>query len=116
MDVSCDNEEPRLIKFDSQLTDEEINHYKSLIIQYRDIFIWSYKDLKKISREVALHKIPLLPNSSLVRQKERQMNLTLQLIVKVKLEKLLQVGFIKPIEITDWISPMVLVKKKNGKL
>ncbi len=30
--------------------------------------------------------------------------------------KLLEVGFIKPIEITYWVSPMVLVKKKNGKL
>ena len=44
------------------------------------------------------------------------MNPRLQLLVKAKLERLLQAGFIKPIEITDWISPMVLVKKKNGKL
>ena len=29
---------------------------------------------------------------------------------------MLNVGFIKPIEITEWMSPMVLVKKKNGKL
>ena len=32
------------------------------------------------------------------------------------LERLLKVGFIKPVDITDWISLMVLVKKKNGKL
>ena len=29
---------------------------------------------------------------------------------------MLQAGFIKPVEITDWVSPMVIVKKKNGKL
>ena len=29
---------------------------------------------------------------------------------------MLKVGFIKPVAITDWVSPMVLVKKKNGKL
>ena len=44
------------------------------------------------------------------------MNPQLQLVVKAELEKLLQAGFIKPVEITDWVSPMVLVKKKNGKL
>jgi hypothetical protein len=44
------------------------------------------------------------------------MNLRLQLVVKAELEKLLEVGFIKPVEITDWVSPMILVKKKNGKL
>ena len=29
---------------------------------------------------------------------------------------MLKAGFIKPVAITDWVSPMVLVKKKNGKL
>ena len=32
------------------------------------------------------------------------------------MERLLRAGFIKPVEITDWVSPMVLIKKKNGKL
>jgi len=44
------------------------------------------------------------------------MNPQLQLLVKAELERLLKVGFIKPFDITDWISLMVLVKKKNGKL
>ena len=43
------------------------------------------------------------------------MNPQLQLVVKAELEKLLQAGFIKPVEITDWVSPMVIVKKKNRK-
>ena len=29
---------------------------------------------------------------------------------------MLKAGFIKSVEITDWVSPMVLVKNKNGKL
>jgi len=42
-------------------------------------------------------------NATLVWQKERWiMNPQLQLIVKAKFEKLLQAGFIKPIEITNW--------------
>ena len=44
------------------------------------------------------------------------MNPRLQLLVKAELERLLNATFIKPVEITDWISPMVLVKNKNGKL
>ena len=32
------------------------------------------------------------------------------------MERLLQAGFIKPVEIMDWVLPMVIVKKKNGKL
>ena len=49
-------------------------------------------------------------------QKERRMNPQLQLLVKAELERLLQAGFIERVEITDWVSPMVIVKKKNGKL
>lgn len=44
------------------------------------------------------------------------MNPQLQLLVKGELKRLLKAGFIKTVEITDWVSPMELVKKKNGKL
>ena len=40
----------------------------------------------------------------------------MQLLLKAKFEHLLQTGFIKPVEILDWVSPMVLVKKKNDKM
>ena len=42
-----------------------------------------------------------------------KMNCQLQSLVKVELERLLKAHFIKYIEITDWISSMVLVRKKN---
>lgn len=36
--------------------------------------------------------------------------------MKVELGKLLKVGFILPIENTEWVSPITLAPKKNGKL
>lgn len=44
------------------------------------------------------------------------MNPQLQLLVRVELERLLNAMFIKLVEITDWVSLMVLVKEKNRKL
>jgi len=38
----------------------------------------------------------------------------MQLVVKAELERLLQVGFIRPIELTNWLSHIMLVKKKGG--
>lgn len=116
IDVSFEGEEPRMIKIGSQLTREELEPYRALVMEYRDVFAWSYKDLKGIPPEVVQHNIPLIPGAIPIRQKERRMNPQLQLLVKAELEKLLQAGFIRPVEITDWVSPMVLVKKKNGKL
>ena len=37
-------------------------------------------------------------------------------MIKAELERLLNAGFIKSVEITDWVSLMVLVRKKNEKL
>eukprot|EP00253_Pinus_taeda_P011850 PITA_11850 len=43
------------------------------------------------------------------------MNPALKDIVKEELQKLLDAGFIYPISNSEWVSPLVLVPKKNGK-
>eukprot|EP00253_Pinus_taeda_P018420 PITA_18420 len=43
------------------------------------------------------------------------MNLALKDIVKEELQKLLDAGFIYPISDSKWVSPLVLVPKKNRK-
>ena len=43
------------------------------------------------------------------------MNPILKEIVKEELQKLLQVGFIYTISDRQWVSPLVVVPKKNGK-
>lgn len=99
--VEFEGEEPRQMKMGSQLEDEEIKAYCELVREYREVFAWSYKELKGIPLEIVEHRIPLMIGAVPIRQKERRMNPQLQLIVKEELEKLLQAGFIKPVEITD---------------
>jgi hypothetical protein len=43
------------------------------------------------------------------------MNPTLKCIVKGELKKLLYVDFIYPISDSQWVSPLVVVPKNNGK-
>jgi hypothetical protein len=43
------------------------------------------------------------------------MNLALKDIVKEELEKFLTANFIYPIYDSQWVSPLVMVPKKNGK-
>jgi hypothetical protein len=43
------------------------------------------------------------------------MNPNLKEIVKEELQKLLNVRFIYPISDSEWVSPLVIVPKKNGK-
>ncbi len=44
------------------------------------------------------------------------MNLNYVTAVKHDIDKLLTVGFIQPIEEATWLSPIMVVPKKNGKL
>jgi hypothetical protein len=37
-------------------------------------------------------------------------------MVKEELDKLLEARFIRPVETIEWVSPMLLALKKNGKL
>ena len=43
------------------------------------------------------------------------MNPNLRDIVKEEIQKLLEAGFINPILDSEWVSPLVIVPKKNGK-
>lgn len=87
-----------------------------LLQQYQDVFAWSYEDLKGVPPELAMHRIELLPNAVPIKQRAYRMNPTLLAQVKIELDKLLKVGFIYPIENAEWLSPVVVVPKKNGKL
>jgi hypothetical protein len=44
------------------------------------------------------------------------MNLIYALKVREDLDKLLDIWFIDPIETTQWLFPLVIIPKKNGKL
>jgi isoprenylcysteine carboxyl methyltransferase (ICMT) family protein YpbQ len=89
---------------------------KNLLIDYKDVFAWSYKELKGIPREIWEHKIRFMADAQLIKQRYYRMNPNYALKVREDLDKLLDAGFIYPIEITQWLSPLVIVPKKNGKL
>jgi hypothetical protein len=69
-------------------------------------------------REVTMeqHKIELLPNAKPIRAKQGRWNPRYMTMVKEELDKLLEAGFIRHVETTEWVSPVVLALKKNGKL
>ena len=71
--------------------------------------------MKGVHLSVCTHHIYIKEDCKLVRQPQRRMNLALKDIVKKELQKFLDAGFIYPISKCEWVSPLVLVPKKNGK-
>ncbi len=50
---------PQYIKVDSQLTKEKIEELQMLLKEFKDVFAWTYKDLKTIPPKLARHIIEL---------------------------------------------------------
>ena len=71
--------------------------------------------MKGIHLETCSHHIYTRVDIRPVRQPQRRMNPTLRDIVKEELQKLLNVNFIDPIFDSRWVSPLVVVPKKNDK-
>ncbi len=62
------------------------------------------------------HKIELLQNVKPIKIKQRKWNSKYTTMVKDGLDKLLKVRFIRLVKRIEWVFPMVLTLKKNGKL
>jgi len=62
-----------------------------------------------------IHHIYIEDNSNPVRQPQRHMNPLLKEIMNDEMQKLLNVNFIYPNSNNQWVSPVVIVPKKNGK-
>ncbi|XP_024537806.1 uncharacterized protein LOC112348815 [Selaginella moellendorffii] len=98
-----------------QLT-KEVEDYRQLFLEFRDVFAWSYAELAGVDPELVQHRIPLLPYAVPQQQRAYKMNPSYAKAVHEELQKLLDAGFIEEVETTDWLSPIVVVRKKNGKL
>ena len=68
-----------------------------------------------IHPDTCIHHIYMEDNVRPIRQPQRRLNPMLKEIVKDELQKLLKVDFIYPISNSQWVSPLVVVPKKNGK-
>ena len=69
-----------------------------------------------LSREIVEHRLLIKPEFCPFQQPPRRMSKEVELKVKDEIQKLLKVGFIRPTSYAEWISNIVPVMKKNGKL
>eukprot|EP00253_Pinus_taeda_P034423 PITA_34423 len=95
-----------------KLQQEELT---KILQKHSAAFAWEYTDMKGIDPKTCIHHIYIEENSRPIRQPQKRMNPNLREIVKEELKELLNVNFIYPISDSQWVSPLVIVPKKNGK-
>lgn len=79
-----------------------------------DNFAWSYIDVLGIDLEVVVHHLIVYLEAKPIKKKLRKMHPQIVLLVKFELQKLLDVGFIRPIDYPEWVSNLVPVSKPTG--
>jgi hypothetical protein len=87
-----------------------------LLKEFKDVFTQTYKYLKGIPLELVEYKIVLDTSIPLAHQARYILNLNYAAMIKHDIDKLLATGFIQPIKEATWLSPIMVVPKKNGKL
>ena len=109
-------EEPRLVNMEKEMRLEDKTTMVGLLKEFKDVFAWSYEDMKGLAPKLYQHQIHLNMDAKPVAQRRYQMNPNYVLKVNEEIDKLLTVGFIRPVKHVTWLSPIVVVPKKNGKI
>jgi hypothetical protein len=79
-------EEHRLIKIGKGTSEKGIKELISLVQEYRDVFSFTYDELKAYKEDVFQHTIPLKKDTKPFRQKLRQINSKLAPLVQAELK------------------------------
>eukprot|EP00253_Pinus_taeda_P013049 PITA_13049 len=105
----------KTLNINKNLQKSQQEELTKILQKHSTVFAWEYTDMKGIDPKTFIHHIYIEENSRPIRQPQRRMNPNLREIVKEELQKLLNVNFIYPILDSRWVSPLVIVPKKNGK-
>jgi hypothetical protein len=102
------------INLGANCTPDEVVSYTALFKEFHDVLAWSYEEMPGIDPSIVVHEIKTYPDAKPVRQKLRQVHPKKIAAIKAEVEKLLKSGFIYPVPLTEWVSNLVPVAKKQG--
>ena len=106
----------RITYVSKKLTGEGYGRIVEVLKEYRDCFAWEYNELPGLDRSLVEHKLPIKSGCKPVKQLPRKMTPEVTSKVKEEIERLLNAGFIRTARYVEWVSNVVPVMKKNGKL
>jgi hypothetical protein len=95
---------------------DEVVTYKSLFQEFCDIFAWSYEEMSGIDLDIVIHEINTYPDAKPVRQKLHLVHPRKEAAIKLEVEKLLKDDSIYPVALTDWVSNLVPIDKKQDSI
>jgi hypothetical protein len=112
-----DGDKPRPTYISAILEPEFRTILINLLKEFKDCFAWDYSEMPGLDRSIVEHKLPIKPGYRPYKQPPRKIYKDSILAdVKKEVERLLEANFIRPCRYAEWISSIVPVYKKNGKM
>jgi len=87
-----------------------------LLKKYVDVFSWTYNEMLGLDLGLVVPYLNVDLRTKSVVQLARVFHTEVNAQITQEVKKLLEEGFIKPIQHSKWLSNIVPVKKKNGKI
>ena len=112
IDVSVKLGDMETIMIGAKCTPVEITLYRALFTEFYDIFTWSYEEIPDIDPWIIVHEIKTYAGANSIRQKLRLIHPKKAATIKAKVKKLLKVGFIYLVPLTEWVSNIVPITTK----
>ena len=111
-----DGDRPRPTFISANLDPEYKQELKHLLKEYKDCFAWEYYEMPGLDRSIVEHRLPIKPRYQPYQQGARRCNPKILPYVKAEVTRLIEDKFIRQCRYAEWISNVVLVYKKKGKL
>ena len=108
-------DENRSFQIGTSMKHEDQVNLLLLLVQNLDVFAWSPYKVPGVDLEFITHKLNMDTLFPPKKQKSRRSAKQHVEAVKQEVAKLKEAGVLKEVFFSEWLSNMVVVKKKNGK-
>ena len=110
------DEETKPVNLAKEMPPKEKSAMLTLLKEFRDVFAWSYENMRGLDPQLYQHQIHLSKDAKPVAQRRYRINPNYATKVKEEIDNLLRVSSIWPVKQATWLSPIVIVPKKNEKI
>ncbi|XP_038679469.1 uncharacterized protein LOC119980745, partial [Tripterygium wilfordii] len=108
--------EKKEVKVGAAFEGENKKKLIDLLHNYQDVFAWSYQDMPGLDTSIVVHKLPLILECTLVKQKLRRLKADMLLKIRDEVKKQFDAGFLAVARYPEWVANIVPVPKKDGKV
>jgi hypothetical protein len=106
-------EQPKIALVGDYWDEQTSQEIQSLLREYEDFFPKTFLELKGIKGVMGEMKIELKPRSKPVRHRPYHLNPRVKENFKKDIDKMLEAGLIFLVEEEEWVSPIVIQRKKD---